>query len=107
MIATDIMEFMRLNWGWILSFGTLLLGGIAYIYARIKALELGVQALLRDSMITNYNHYVERGSTPIYARQSFENLWKQYEKLGKNGVMSDLYKQFMKLPIDTEGTKHD
>jgi hypothetical protein len=94
---------MRQNWPWMLSFTTVLVGGIAYIYARMKALERGVQALLRAQMITYWNHYHDRGSAPIYARQSFVNLWEQYEKLGKNGVMEDLYKRFMALPMDKEG----
>lgn len=99
----EFFTFMRQNWPWMLSFTTVLVGGIAYIYARMKALERGVQALLRAQMITYWNHYHDRGSAPIYARQSFVNLWEQYEKLGKNGVMEDLYKRFMALPMDKEG----
>lgn len=99
----EFFTFMRQNWPWMLSFTTVLVGGIAYIYARMKALERGVQALLRAQMITYWNHYHDRRSAPIYARQSFVNLWEQYEKLGKNGVMEDLYKRFMALPMDKEG----
>ena len=95
----DFLTFMQKNWPWMLSFATVLVGGIAYIYARIRALERGVQALLRAQMISDYNHYSEKGGAPIYARQSFENLWEQYEKLGKNGVMKDIHDKFLALPI--------
>lgn len=95
----DFMVFMQDNWGWILSFLTVVVGGCAYIYVRIRALERGVQALLRAQMISDYNHYSEKGKAPIYARQSFENLWEQYEKLGKNGVMEDIHRKFLELPI--------
>lgn len=65
---------------------------------RTDALALGVQALLRAQMIADYNKYIEKGFAPIYARESFENCWKQYENLGANGVMIDVHKKFMELP---------
>lgn len=92
------MEFMRANWGWMLSFGTFLVGVCAYVYLHIRAIQLGVQALLRAQMINDYNHYQGKGYAPIYARQNFENCWQQYERLGKNGVMDDLHKKFLALP---------
>lgn len=95
----DFMTFMHDNWGWMLSFCTVVFGGCAYVYTRIKALERGVQALLRAQMISDYQYYLEKGAAPIYARQSFENLWQQYEKLGQNGVMSDIHDKFLELPI--------
>jgi hypothetical protein len=33
-------------------------------------------------------------------RQSFENCWESYEKLGKNGVMQDIHQKFMRLEIN-------
>lgn len=65
---------------------------------RSDALALGVQALLRAQMIADYNKYTEKGFAPIYARESFENCWLQYENLGANGVMTDIHKKFMALP---------
>ena len=35
----------------------------------------------------------------IYARENFENCWKQYHSLGVNGVMDDLHSKFLKLPV--------
>lgn len=96
---SEFVVFMQKNWAWMLSFATFLVGIIVYVYTRIRALEKGVQALLRAQMITDYNHYSEKGEAPIYARQSFENLWLQYEKLGKNGVMKDIHDKFLALPI--------
>ena len=65
---------------------------------KTDALAMGVQALLRAQMIADYNHYEEKGFAPIYARENFENCWKQYENLGANGVMEDIHKKFMALP---------
>ena len=38
--------------------------------ARQKALEFGVQALLRDRMLHCYNKYIEAGFAPIYAKEN-------------------------------------
>lgn len=92
------MGFMHENWGWILSFSTFMTTIMVYVYTHIRALQRGVQALLRAQMISDYNHYAEKGWAPIYARQNFENCWIQYEKLGKNGVMEDIHKKFLALP---------
>lgn len=92
------VSFMRENWGWILSFLTIVGGLGSYVFIHIKALQRGVQALLRAQMITYYNHYADKGCAPIYARESFENCWIQYERLGKNGVMKDIREKFLSLP---------
>jgi hypothetical protein len=63
-----------------------------------EAIELGVQALLRSQMIADYNHYYDKGTAPIYARENFENVYKQYKNLGGNGVMTDIHSKFMALP---------
>ncbi len=97
------MNFMKDNWGWILSFGGFLLVIVTYVYVHIRALQKGVQALLRAQMITDYNHYHEKGYAPLYARENFENCWVQYEKLGKNGVMKDIREKFLALPTHDDG----
>lgn len=64
----------------------------------IKAIMLGLQAVLRAQMIADYNHYKEQNCAPIYAKENFQNCWNQYEALGANGVMNHIYKEFMNLP---------
>lgn len=91
-------EFMRENWGWLLSFSGVLLSMVVYLAGQVMALKKGLQAMLRAQMISDYNHYLEKGFAPIYARESFENCWIQYERLGKNGVMQDIRTKFMALP---------
>lgn len=95
-----MLEFMRANWGWMLSFGSFMVALFSYVFVRIRALSLGVQALLRAQMINDYNRYSSKGYAPIYARESFENCWHQYERLGKNGVMQDIRNKFLALPTD-------
>lgn len=76
---------------------------IAYIVKankKEKALAQGIQALLRAQMISDYNKWMDRGYAPIYAKENFENCWKQYEALGANGVISNIHKEFMNLPTE-------
>lgn len=75
-----------------------LLGRLKKVEQRNKALELGVQALLRAEMIEQYEKYKDRHHCPIYAKENFENMWLQYESLGANGVMTDIHNKFMSLP---------
>lgn len=78
-----------------------------WVYASIKNLrkegeaqKLGIQALLRAQMISEYNKWSDRRFAPIWARDNFQNMWKQYEALGENGVMNDIYDKFLKLPTE-------
>lgn len=87
-------------------FGSGVLVGVwGYIVKRVRATEqktnavcLGVQALLRDRLLQDYNKYTDKGYAPIYAKENFENMWTQYHNLGVNGVMDGLHEKFMSLP---------
>lgn len=87
---------------WLCLFGVpaLIVFIVKYLLNQIKGVRLGVQALLRAQMISDYNKWEEKGYAPIYARQNFENCWTQYHALGANGVMDDLHKKFLELPTE-------
>ena len=93
------------QWLCLLGIPGLVTALIGYLIKRVrdndhatKAIEKGVQALLRAQMVADYNRYSEKGFAPIYARENFENVWLQYHALGANGVMDDLHSKFMALP---------
>ena len=93
------------QWLCLLGVPAVIAGIFKYLHTLIKhnsedskALKAGVQALLRSQMISDYNKWSERGYAPIYARENFENCWKQYHSLGVNGVMDDLHEKFLELP---------
>lgn len=80
---------------------------IAYIKKQLNqakadndAVKLGIQALLRAQMISEWNRWSDKGYAPIYARENFENCYKQYEALGANGVINDLHDKFLDLPLE-------
>lgn len=89
---------------WLCWLGIPSLATIAvFVWKQIKGVRLGVQALLRAQMISDYNKWEEKGYAPIYARQNFENCWLQYHSMGKNGVMDDLHSRFLELPTEPKG----
>lgn len=82
---------------------------LTYIAAIVKkeqknqeALKKGVQALLRAQMIRDFNEYSAKGYAPINAKENFENIYKNYHTLGGNGVMQELYANFLELPNDNK-----
>lgn len=95
------------QWLCLFSVPALILMIVKYVLNQIKqnrkdteAVKLGLQALLRSQMISDYNKYSEKGFAPVYARDNFENCWKQYHSLGANGVMDDLHEKFLDLPTE-------
>ena len=88
------------QWLCLLGVPAILAAIVKYLLSQIKGVRLGVQALLRAQMISDYNKWEDRGYAPIYARQNFENCWKQYHALGANGVMDDLHAKFLALPTE-------
>ena len=72
---------------------------VGLIYSREKSLRLGLQALLRAEMISDYYKYMEKGYAPLHVKENFENCYKQYHTLGANGFMDKLREEFLELPI--------
>lgn len=81
--------------------GGVLAAAIKIVFYKVKGIQLGVKALLRAQMISEYNKFVERGYAPIYAKENFQNCWEQYHAIkGPNGVMDDIHDKFLKLPTE-------
>lgn len=70
-----------------------------------EAIADGMQALLRDRILQAYNHYMEKGFYPIYARENVDKMVCQYTKLKGNGVVKDLVIQLHELPISLDESK--
>ena len=85
-------------------FTKFLLTRLKTVSQKQNALESGVQALLRDRLIYQYEKYKSRGYAPIYAKENFENLYEQYHKLGANGVMDSNHEEFKNLPSGGESS---
>ena len=67
-----------------------------------KAIAEGVQALLRENIVGNYNKYLARGCCPIYAKESVKKAYAAYSALGGNDVAEALYKKILEMPEEGE-----
>lgn len=97
------MDFLKILQVLSILFGGGLLisiwGFLLKIWVRVKANELGTQALLRDRLYDIYFRADRRKCRTKEESDNFENLWTQYEALGKNGVMKQTHEDFLALPM--------
>ncbi len=110
----EIAAFISANWvEWLFAAAT---AALAWCYrsisARLKieqtkneAIAAGVQSLLRDSIVSNYNKYLDKGYCPIYAKDSIKKIYEAYHNLGGNGVITELYNKVLKMP--EQEAEHD
>ena len=78
--------------------GGILISLVVFIFKQFRGIRLGVQALLRAQLISDWNYHSSIGYAPIYARENFENVYQRYHDLGANGVMDDMRDKFLALP---------
>lgn len=65
--------------------------------ARERAVSLGIQALLRDRLLSIHRECAARGGADLNEYQNFENLYAQYHALGANGVMDSVREEMKQL----------
>ena len=82
-------------------------GAIGYVMAKVKsyhaitvAVQNGVQALLRDRMLTSYHYCSRKESASVDEKENFEQMYLQYKALGGNGVIEHIYQNFLDLPLE-------
>ena len=105
----EILAYIGAHWvEWLF---TLCLAGLTWAYKTLltrmkadqkknEAIAEGVQSLLRESIVTNYNRYHDKGYCPIYAKESVKKVYKAYHDLGGNDVASGLYKELLEMPTE-------
>lgn len=64
-----------------------------------KAIENGVQALLRNELIRRYREYETKGEISIIDKENIEHLFQEYKNLGGNGTVKKMYDELLELPI--------
>ena len=101
-----IISYISAHWIQWLFAGLLALLGWGYrtVAAQLKterernaAIAEGVQSLLRESIVDNYNRYTDKGYCPIYAKDSIKRAYEAYHKLGGNDVATELYQKLLKM----------
>ena len=84
-------------------------GAVGYILARVKnyhkqtlALQEGVQALLRNSMLKSYYYCKRQGFASYDEREDWSHMYLNYKLLGGNGAMEDIKEKMSQLPTEKE-----
>lgn len=84
---------------------TLVVSAISYIFKRIaglykkqKAIEQGVQALLRNELINKYREFETKGEMSILDKENIEHMFNEYKNLGGNGTIASMYEEMLELP---------
>lgn len=106
-----ILEFIQQNWvEWLFIIISAILTALYQdVRRRLKkehdkstAIAEGVQSLLRESIVQNYNKYHDKEFCPIYAKESIKRVYKAYHNLGGNDVATKLYEKLLEMPEDKE-----
>ena len=102
-----VYEILK-DFGLISFLGASFIAVVKVIFSQIKGIKLGVKALLRAQMISEYNKAMEQGYARIYAKENFQNCWEQYHAIkGPNGVMDDIHNKYMALPTEPPNDKEE
>ena len=72
---------------------------------RQQAIELGIQALLRDRVVQAYYHYIERGWITLHGLEAAEKMYTEYHNLGGNGTVTKLMEDLRELPVRDKETE--
>lgn len=107
----DILAFIGAHWlEWLF---TAVLAVLSWLFKEMReqlqeekkkneAIAEGVQSLLRESIVGNYNRYSDKGFCPIYAKESMKKVYKAYHNLGGNDVATELYNKVLKMREETK-----
>ncbi len=68
------------------------------LYKKQKAIENGVQALLRNELIRRYREFEIKGEMTILDKENMELMFKEYQNLGGNGIVKQMYDEMLELP---------
>lgn len=108
----EIVSYVATHWvEWLFAFATAILAfGYRSISKKLteerkknEAIAEGMQALLRENIVSNYNKYSEKGYAPIYVKESMKRIYEAYHNLGGNDVASSLYRKILEMPEEKEG----
>lgn len=112
----EILAFIAAHWlEWLFTaalalisfFLKLLREQLAEEREKNAAIAEGVQSLLRDSIVSGYGKYSDRGYCPIYAKESLKKVYQAYHKLGGNDVATELYQKMLKMPEEKRRDGND
>lgn len=106
-----MVDFIVKYWLEVLFGGLLALAGFGFrimytqftkIKSEFSCVKNGMQAILRNQIIGQYNKYMDKGFIPIYGMGNVEAMYKEYHALGGNGTITKLMDKLNELPTGDE-----
>ena len=106
-LITHILSYIQSHWtAWLFALLGLAFG---YLFRKLekqqaenRAVAAGVQSLLRENIVANYNKYQEKVYCPIYAKESISHVYEDTTTWGGNDVATRLYQSVLEMPEDPE-----
>ena len=107
----ELINYISVHWlEWLFAIVSAVLGlGYRSILRKLQeeklrneAIAEGVQSLLRESIVNNYNKYNEKGYCPVFAKESAKRAYKAYAALGGNDVAHQLYDKLLEMPTEPD-----
>lgn len=98
-ITTAVTALVGAVVSWLVG---IVLKKLSQIKKEIEAIKGGNQASLRHNLLEIYDYWNPKGYCPREYKNDFENLYKNYHKLGANGVMTSYYIRLKNLPDKKE-----
>jgi len=106
---SEILNYIELNWLTVLF--ALASAALSVLYSKLNkiakesiqrnnAVGEGVQAILRNEIIEQYNKYKDKKYCPIYGKENVKRLYKPYQNLGGNGVIDKLVEELLEMPTE-------
>ena len=86
---------------WVEFLLTSLTTGFIYILKQYIGIKNGMIALLRNEIVRIYEVYINLGYCPSYMKENANNMYKNYHKLGGNGMVTTMVNELFKLPNET------
>lgn len=71
----------------------------AELEKRQRAIENGMQAILRDRILTSYYHYHARGNITLHGLENVEKMFESYSALHGNGTVPHLVEAMREMEV--------
>ena len=71
---------------------------IVMLCKRYKALNNGMQTMLRCQLYAIYNEALDRGYCPIHKKEQADDIYQSYHALHANGTGTQVFNDIMEMP---------
>lgn len=85
---------------WLEILLTTITSAFVYVVKEHIGLKNGVKALLRNEIVRIYETYSKLGYCPSYMKENANEIYINYHRLEKNGMITSMLEEINKLPVE-------